>query len=151
MASAAPENTIALAADHAGVALKARLKRELEKRGHAVLDLGPMDESSVDYPDYGHKLARAIEQGQASRGVAICGTGIGITIAANRHPKIRAGVAWNIETARLVREHNDANVLGLGARQVDPEMAVAMLNVFLDTPFAGGRHAGRVAKLGRTE
>ena len=138
---------IALASDHAGFALKEIVKSHIVDLGFTPLDLGTHSEESVDYPDYAAKMAEAIKQGKASRGILICGSGIGISIAANRHPHIRAALCHNEETARLSREHNDANVLALGARIVTEETAKAATAAFLNTQFAGGRHAGRVAKL----
>lgn len=138
---------IALASDHAGFVLKEILKKHLATLGHTPLDLGTNSEASVDYPDFGNAMAAAIKAGKAERGILVCGSGIGISIAANRHSHIRAALCHNEETARLSREHNDANVLALGARIVSEETAKAMVQTFLTTPFAGGRHAGRVAKL----
>lgn len=139
--------TIVLASDHAGVELKAALKAVLAEHGLAPLDLGAHDTTSVDYPDMADALAAAITGGRAERGVLICGTGIGISIAANRHRHLRAALCHDITTARLAREHNDANVLVLGARTTGIETARDCLAAFLDTAFAGGRHARRVAKL----
>ncbi len=139
--------TIALASDHAGFDLKEHLKRELQAAGHAVLDLGTSSTDSVDYPDFGAALAGAIRDGRAGRGVLVCGTGIGISIAANREPAVRAAVVHDVTSARLARRHNDANVIALGARLVGPEVARDCLRAFLETPFEGGRHAARVAKL----
>ena len=139
---------IALASDHAGYELKTALAGELEAAGHAVLDLGTDGPGSVDYPDFGDALAAAIRDGRASRGVAVCGTGIGISIALNRHSGVRAALCHDMTSARLAREHNDANVLALGARLIGSEAAKDCLKVFLDTEFAEGRHVGRVAKLG---
>ncbi len=139
---------IALASDHAGYELKTALAGELEAAGHAVLDLGTDGPDSVDYPDFGHALAAAIRDGRASRGIAVCGTGIGISIALNRHSGVRAALCHDMTSARLAREHNDANVLALGARLIGSEAAKDCLKVFLDTEFAEGRHVGRVAKLG---
>lgn len=139
--------TIAIASDHAGFALKEALKNQLIRLGFVPLDLGTESEASVDYPDYGYKMADAIKDGKAERGILICGSGIGISIAANRHSHIRAALCHNAETASLSREHNDANVLVLGARIVDEATAEKALNAFLTTGFAGGRHAARVAKL----
>ncbi len=139
--------TIAIASDHAGFALKETLKAELAAAGYVPLDLGAYSEESVDYPDFGHAMADAIKAGKATCGVLICGSGIGISIAANRHNHIRAALCHSEETARLSREHNDANVLVLGARIVSEEIAKSALQAFLTTPFAGGRHAGRVSKL----
>ncbi len=139
---------IALASDHAGYELKTVLAGELEAAGYTVLDLGTDGPDSVDYPDYGHALAAAISEGRVDRGVAVCGTGIGISIALNRHPGVRAAPCHDDTSARLAREHNDANVLALGARLIGSEVAKDCLKVFLDTGFAEGRHVGRVAKLG---
>ncbi|HEX9449622.1 MAG TPA: ribose 5-phosphate isomerase B [Dongiaceae bacterium] len=139
---------IVLASDHAGFALKEILKEELVQLGFEALDLGPNSAASVDYPDFANALAAALLEGQAKRGVLICGTGIGISIAANRHHHIRAAVAHDGLSARLSREHNDANVLALGARLIGVDVAKDCLKVFLTTDFAGGRHQNRVAKLG---
>ena len=143
---------IAIAADHAGFALKEVLKEDLLAAGHQVLDLGTADATtSVDYPDFGTALARAIASGQASRGVVVCGTGIGISIAVNREPKARCALCHDTTTAKLAREHNDANVIAFGARIIGPEVARDALRIFLATDFAGGRHAGRVGKLSLTD
>ncbi|WP_341910442.1 ribose 5-phosphate isomerase B [Ferrovibrio terrae] len=141
--------TVALAADHAGFELKNLLRDELKAQGYDVLDLGTNSSDSVDYPDFGRKLAETVAAGKAARGVAVCGTGIGISIAANRIPGCRAALVHDITSARLCREHNDANVLALGARLIGVETARDCLKAFLETPFAGGRHSGRVAKLGQ--
>jgi ribose 5-phosphate isomerase B len=138
---------IAIAADHAGVDLKAALGDVLRERGYDVLDLGTNGPEAVDYPDFAGKLAAALADGQASRGVLVCGTGIGISIAANRHPHIRAALCHNATDARLARQHNDANVLALGARTTGPEVARDCLETFLDTAFEGGRHQRRVDKM----
>ncbi len=143
-----PSKPIALASDHAGYELKTALAQELEAMGREILDLGTDGSGSVDYPDYGHALAEALIRGQADRGIAVCGTGIGISIALNRHPGVRAAVCHDETSARLAREHNDANVLALGARLIGSEVAKDCLKVFLDTGFAEGRHVPRVAKLG---
>lgn len=141
-------SVIAVASDHAGADLKNTLADELRARGHEVLDLGTNGPASVDYPDYGYKLAQALADGQAEQGVAVCGSGIGISIALNRHAHVRAALCHDHLTARLSRQHNDANVLVLGGRIVGVETARDCLAAFLDTPYEGGRHAGRVAKLG---
>ncbi len=138
---------IALAADHAGFGLKTQLKGWLESRGHTVLDLGVEDETSVDYPDFGYALALALEAGRAGRGIVVCGTGIGIAMAANRFPAVRAAVCHDVTTARLARQHNDANVLALGARITGRQTAEDCLQTFLATAYEGGRHDRRVAKL----
>ncbi|OFW98910.1 MAG: ribose 5-phosphate isomerase B [Alphaproteobacteria bacterium RIFCSPHIGHO2_12_FULL_66_14] len=141
--------TIAVASDHAGFDLKELLKRDLQQAGHDVLDLGTNSTESVDYPDFGKAMADAIGSGKAGRGVLVCGTGIGISIAANRNPKVRAALVHDVTSARLSREHNDANVVAFGARLIGTETAREALKVFLDTEWAGGRHAGRVAKLSK--
>jgi ribose 5-phosphate isomerase B len=141
--------TIAVASDHAGFDLKEILKRDLQEAGYAVLDLGTNSTASVDYPDFGHALADAVASGRADKGVAVCGTGIGISIAANRHPKVRAALAHDVTSARLSREHNDANVVAFGSRVTGTEVAREALKIFLKTAFEGGRHAARVAKLSR--
>ncbi len=138
---------IAIASDHAAVALKAELVAWLSELGHDVNDLGPEGIESVDYPDYGYRLAEEIAAGRADFGVALCGSGIGISIAANRHPACRAALVSEPLSARLAREHNDANVIAMGARLVGIEMAKACLEAFLATPFTGGRHSRRVEKL----
>ena len=145
-----PEKPIAIASDHAGYGLKSVLVEELGALGHQVLDLGTDGPDSVDYPDFAHKLAAALADGRAERGVLVCGTGIGISLAANRHPGVRAAVCHDETSARLTREHNDANVLALGARLIGEEVAKACLRVFLTTAFAGGRHGRRVAKIEKT-
>jgi ribose 5-phosphate isomerase B len=143
-----PTETIALAADHGGFELKRALKQVLSAKGFAVVDCGTENGESVDYPDYADKLVRAITGGSASRGVLLCGSGIGMSIAANRHAGIRAALVHDVETARLAREHNDANVLVMGGRLMSEDLAIRCLETFLTTPFAGGRHARRVEKLG---
>ncbi len=140
---------IAIACDHAGLALKRELVGTLEATGFTVVDLGTHGPERVDYPDFADVLAQAMLEGRADRGVLICGTGIGISIAANRHAHIRAALCHDVTTARLSREHNDANVLALGARTTGLEVATDCLAIFLRTPFAGDRHSGRVAKLSR--
>lgn len=138
---------IAIASDHAAVDLKAALAAWLAEQGHEVTDLGPDGVASVDYPDYGYKLAKAIADGSADRGVALCGSGIGISIAVNRNPACRCALVSEPLSAALAREHNDANVIAMGARIIGIEMAKACLSAFLTTPFGGDRHARRVDKL----
>jgi len=138
---------IALAADHAGFPLKQDLADWLRDQGHEVLDLGTNSSESVDYPEYGARLARAIGAGEADRGVAICGSGIGISIAVNRDPRCRCARVDDPLSAALAREHNDANVLAFGARLVGADMAKACVLAFLGTEFAGGRHQRRVDQL----
>jgi len=138
---------IALGADHAGFELKEVLKSYLQALGHETLDLGTDSPASVDYPDFGFAVGRAVASGEAERGVVVCGTGIGIAMAANRVPGARAGVARDLFETRLMCEHNDANVVAFGARLTARPLAEAILDLFLSTPFAGGRHARRVEKL----
>ncbi|MBV8392837.1 MAG: ribose 5-phosphate isomerase B [Alphaproteobacteria bacterium] len=139
--------TIAVASDHAGFDLKEILKRDLQEAGYAVLDLGTNSTASVDYPDFGHALADAVATGKAEKGVVVCGTGIGISIAVNRNRNVRAALVHDVTSARLGRQHNDANVVAFGARLIGTEVARDALKVFLTTSFEGGRHARRVAKL----
>ena len=141
------KGVIALTADHAGYELKAALKAELEGQGRAVLDLGAFGPESVDYPDFADELAKAMADGRAEWGLAVCGTGIGISIALNRHRHVRAALCHDATSARLAREHNNANVLALGARLIGIEVAKECVRVFLATAFAGGRHERRLAKL----
>jgi len=143
--------TIPIASDHAGFELKEKLRRELEKLGYDVEDFGTSSPASTDYADYAHPLAREVSEGQAKRGVLLCGTGLGMSYAANRYPHVRAAVAWSPEIAELARRHNDANVLVLPARFVSEEDGVKILKTWLETPFDGGRHVRRVEKIERTE
>jgi ribose 5-phosphate isomerase B len=138
---------IAFGADHAGFELKELLARYAAELGHEVIDLGTSSTVSVDYPDFGFAVGYAVASGRAERGVVVCGSGIGISIAANRVLGARAGVATDLYSAQLMREHNDANVLALGARVTAVPLAMAILETFLTTPFAGGRHQRRVDKL----
>jgi ribose 5-phosphate isomerase B len=140
---------IALAADHAGYQLKDELAAWLREAGHEVLDLGTNGPESVDYPEYGAKLARAVGAGEAERGIAICGSGIGISIAVNRDPRCRCARVDDPLSAELAREHNDANVLAMGGRLIGSDMAKACVAAFLGTQFAGGRHQRRVEQLSK--
>ncbi len=142
------KQTIAIASDHAGFELKSELKQHLATLGFEALDLGTHSSSSVDYPDFADRLAIALKEGRAQKGVLVCGTGIGIAMAANRHRHLRAAVVHDATTARLTRQHNDANVLCMGARITGTDVAKDCLKVFLTTDFEGGRHENRVAKLG---
>lgn len=141
------EHPVYIGADHAGVRLKERLKAELARLGYPTVDVGTGSDAAVDYPDFAHQVARAVETGSAVRGVLVCGTGAGMAMAANRHPGVRAAVAWTPEMAEIVRRHNDANVLALGGRTTDEETAVRILERWLETPFEGGRHGRRVDKI----
>lgn len=141
------DKTIAIACDHGGFELKNLLKAALAERGLSVLDLGTDNGDSVDYPEFGFAMAQAIRDGKATRGVLCCGSGIGISIAANRYTEIRAALVHDAFTARVSRQHNDANVICFGGRTVGPDVALDCLNIFMDTEFEGGRHARRVGKL----
>lgn len=138
---------IAIGSDHAGFEAKERVKSELVTLGVEVVDKGSYSLDSVDYPDFGAAVAQAVASGEVERAVLVCGSGIGVSIAANKIPGARAALCWNEETARLAREHNDANVLCFGSRFIEPEQAARMVRIFLETDFAGGRHTQRVEKL----
>ncbi len=143
--------TVAIGSDHAGMILRAALVPEIEALGFEVLDFGTRTTESVDYPDFGYQVARAVSSGAAWRGIAICGSGIGISMAANRYPKVRAALCTFGQMARLARQHNDANVLALGERLTGVEVAKDILKEFLTTEFEGGRHIRRVDKLGEPQ
>lgn len=136
-----------IASDHAGFALKEQVKASLARLGVEVRDEGTHSADPVDYPDFAHRVADAVSRGEAERGILVCGSGQGMAMAANRHRGVRAALAGDEDAARLGREHNDANVLALGGRSLTPEQAERIVKVWLDTPFAGGRHATRVAKI----
>ncbi len=138
---------IVVASDHAAVELKRRVVELLAARGERFADLGPADERSVDYPDYAHRVVAEIIAGRADRGILICGTGIGMSMAANRHPGVRAALCHDAYTAEMARRHNDANVLCLGARVLGAGVAEQVVEIFLGTAFEGGRHQRRVAKI----
>lgn len=140
-------NKIALAADHAGFELKEFLKKLLIDKGFEVVDYGTNSTESVDYPDFAHKMGQAIDNGEIERGIALCGTGNGISMTLNKHRKVRCALSWNKEIAALGRQHNDANVLALPARFITPEEARGIVETFLNTAFEGGRHARRVGKI----
>ena len=138
---------IPIAADHAGFEMKEKISKALTALGFEVQDLGTSSPASTDYPDFGHPLAEEVSSGEVKRGVLLCGTGLGMSYVANRHPHVRAAVVWTPEIAALARKHNDANVLVLPSRFISDEDAVAILKAFLDTPFEGGRHERRVEKI----
>jgi ribose 5-phosphate isomerase B len=138
---------IAIAADHAGYLLKETIKRALAGGAGTLEDLGTDSDASVDYPDFAAAVARRVASGECDRGILVCGTGLGMAMAANKLRGVRAAAAWTPETARLAREHNDANVLALGARVLPSDAALALVRIFLETPFAGGRHQRRVDKV----
>jgi ribose 5-phosphate isomerase B len=138
---------IPIASDHAGFEMKETISKALAALGYDVQDLGTSSPASTDYPDYGHPLAEQVSTGEVKRGVLMCGTGLGMSYVANRHPHVRAAVAWTPEIASLARKHNDSNVLVLPARFISEEDGVAILKAWLDTPFEGGRHERRVEKI----
>jgi ribose 5-phosphate isomerase B len=142
---------IALGADHAGYPVKESIKKYLESAGYAVDDQGTWSEESVDYPDYGKAVGELVAAKQAEYGIVVCGSGIGISIAANKVTGIRAALAHDVMTARLSREHNDANVLAMGGRVVTATVAIEMVQAFLTTPFAQGRHQRRIDKISQIE
>lgn len=142
---------IVLASDHAGFAEKERLKPLLSELGLEFEDLGTASEESVDYPDYARKVAERVAHGDAEQGVLVCGSGTGMAITANKVPGVRAAVAWSEETARLARQHNDANVLALGARTTPPSEIPKIVRAWFNTNFEGGRHAERVEKITQME
>jgi ribose 5-phosphate isomerase B len=142
---------IAIAADHAGFALKEQLLRRLTDEGHEVIDYGTGSSDSCDYPDYAQHVAREVGEGRSDRGILVCSTGIGMAMAANKISGVRAAPAQSEDEVRLTREHNDANVLTIGARYLDERKASELIKVFLNTEFSGGRHARRVAKIGALE
>ena len=141
---------IPIASDHAGFELKQHVGAALEKLGYEVEDLGTHSPASTDYADYAHPLAQEVSDGEAQRGILLCGTGLGMSYTANRYPGVRAAVAWTPEIAALSRKHNDANVLVLPARFVSDEDAIAILRSWLETEFEGGRHTRRVEKIERS-
>lgn len=138
---------IPIGSDHAGFEMKEALVEELRRRGFEVDDLGADSEQSSDYPDFAHPVASRVESGEAERGILLCGTGLGMGYAANRHQHVRAAVVWSSEVARLSREHNDSNILVLPARMIDIDTAKEILGEWLDTPFDGGRHERRIEKI----
>jgi ribose 5-phosphate isomerase B len=142
---------IAIGADHAGFELKEKLKQKLAGEGHEVADLGADNSESSDYPDYAQRVAREVGEGRADRGILVCGTGVGMAMAANKVAGVRAAPLWSEEEARLAREHNDSNVATFGARLIGYTSAAELLDVFLKTEFSGGRHARRVAKIAQLE
>ena len=142
---------IAIGADHAGFVLKEKLRQQLAQDGHEVVDFGPASADSCDYPDFAQPVARNVAGGRADRGILVCSTGIGMAIAANKVTGVRAAPAVSDDEVKMTREHNDANVLTIGAKYLDEQQAMNLVHVFLDTQFAGGRHARRVAKIAQME
>ncbi len=144
-------NKVLIANDHAGLLGKETVKQTLDQMGIAYEDLGTNSEESVDYPDYAERVARRVAAGEAERGILVCGSGIGMQIAANKVPGIRAALAWNEETARLSREHNDANIVTIGSRTTPQEIIAQIIRAFLTTDFAAGRHTRRIEKIAKLE
>jgi len=142
---------IAIGADHAGFSLKEKLRQKLAEEGHEVADFGTDNLDSCDYPDYAQRVAREVAQGRTDRGILVCSTGIGMAMAANKVDGVRAAPAQNDDEVQFTREHNDANVLTLGAKYMDEARAMELIDIFLNTEFAGGRHARRVAKIMQLE
>jgi ribose 5-phosphate isomerase B len=140
-------NKVLLASDHAGFKLKDKIKRFLIKKGNIVLDLGAKNENSVDYPDYAHLLSKKMKNTKNQFGILICGSGIGMNMAANKHKNIRAALCYNIKSAKLSRQHNNANVMSIGARLIKKNTALMCVSTFLKTKFEGGRHIKRVKKI----
>ena len=143
--------SIGVASDHAGYELKTKVIKHLESKGCVVYDFGTDSAESVDYPDYAHKLASAVESGSCQFGIAICGSGNGVNMTVNHHRKVRGALCWTPEIAALARQHNDANIISLPARFIEPSIALQMVDVFLSTDFEGGRHQRRVEKIDLAE
>lgn len=138
---------LVIGSDHAGFDLKKHLKKMLQEQGHQVEDVGPESADSVDYPDFAHKLTAKVESGESDLGILMCGSGNGINMAANKHQGIRSALCWEPEIAKLARQHNNANVIALPARFIDPQTAEEIVNAFLEAQFEGGRHQNRVDKI----
>lgn len=138
---------VAIGCDHAGYEYKTAIVKWLNEKGHQVADMGVYENKSVDYPDYAHPVADAVEKGEAAFGILICGSANGVAITANKHQGIRAGLAFETDVAKLIRQHNDANVICIPARFVSLDYAINMVNLFIETPFEGGRHQTRVNKI----
>ena len=141
------EKTTAISSDHAAFALKEAVKKHLQGQGYEVKDYGCFSGESVDYPDFAHPLAKDVNDGKIERGIVLCGSGVGVSMVANKYPKVRCALCWNVEVAKLCRQHNDANILALGARFIPEKQALEMVDTFLNTDFEGGRHQGRVEKI----
>lgn len=139
--------TIGLANDHAGYPLKIKVREYLTKKGFEIKDFGADSEATVDYPDYGHRLATSVEKGEVSLGISVCGSGNGINITANKHQGVRSALCWNKEIGRLARLHNDANICALPGRFITPQEAFEIVDAFLNTEFEGGRHQQRIEKI----
>lgn len=140
---------IVIASDHAGFKLKIAVKEQLEKKGYEFDDMGTVNEESVDYPDFAHKLGKVVNGGEYKRGIIICGSGQGVSMTVNKYENIRAALCWNAEQAELSRRHNDANVIALPGRFIDNDEAVKAVKLFMNTSFEGGRHQSRVKKISK--
>jgi ribose 5-phosphate isomerase B len=141
------EKTLAIAADHAGYRMKLDIKKHLEKKGYKIVDFGTNSSKPVNYPDFGHPLAEAVESGKVKYGISLCGSGNGINMVTNKHQGIRGALCWNEEISRMARKHNDANICSLPARYIDLETAKKIVDVFLETEYEGGRHDIRISKI----
>jgi ribose 5-phosphate isomerase B len=141
------DKRVAIASDHAGYQMKIAIIQHLEEKGYSVEDLGTGSSEAVDYPDYGHPLAEAVERGKFPMGISLCGSGNGINMVTNKHQGIRGALCWNTEITRLARSHNDANICSLPARFLELNQAKEIIDVFLDTPYEGGRHRKRIEKI----
>ena len=138
---------VALGSDHAGYRIKEEIREYLSGKGYIIIDLGTYSEESADYPDFAHAVSLAVERGEADRGILVCGTGLGVSITANKHAGIRCALCWDHEIARLARSHNDANILALPGRFIPGSRAIDMVEIFLNTAFDGGRHSIRIDKI----
>lgn len=141
------KKSVAIGGDHAGFEYKEQIKKNLQELGYLVKDFGPFNTDSVDYPDFAHPLAKAVEEGNFEQGILICGSANGVAITANKHPNVRAAICWNSEVAALARQHNNANIICIPARFTSPADAQKMVETFVNTEFEGGRHANRVNKI----
>jgi len=141
------KKTLAIASDHAGYRMKLDIKKHLEEKGYAIIDFGTDSSEPVDYPDFGHPLAKAVESGEVLYGISLCGSGNGINMVTNKHQGIRGALCWNEEISRMARKHNDANICSLPARYIDVETAMNIVDIFLETDYDGGRHDQRISKI----
>jgi len=141
------KKTLAIASDHAGYRMKLDIKKHLEEKGYTIIDLGTDSSEPVDYPDFGHPLAKAVESGEVLYGISLCGSGNGINMVTNKHQGIRGALCWNEEISRMARRHNDANICSLPARYIDVETAMNIVDIFLETDYDGGRHDIRISKI----
>jgi ribose 5-phosphate isomerase B len=141
------KKTLAIASDHAGYRMKLDIRKHLEEKGYTIIDFGTDSSEPVDYPDFGHPLANAVESGKVLYGISLCGSGNGINMVTNKHQGIRGALCWNEEISRMARKHNDANICSLPARYIDVETAMNIVDIFLETDYDGGRHDQRISKI----